>query len=75
MTSETLTYQGIPKECTLQKQIDLQKYILDPSSIPYEKREQRNNLVARSAGTQVENKQTLSIQKALELQKKILGDY
>jgi hypothetical protein len=68
-----VTYKGIPSSrLTIERSIELQKWILDPSSRPYDT-EKEQKLIARSAaGTKVEKR--LTVEKALELQQKILGN-
>lgn len=68
---ETVTYKGIPT-CEIQKQLELQRWILDPSSIPYENRDSK--LIARSAAA-AEGTKKSNVEKQLELQRMIIADY
>ena len=74
MTQEYVKYDGIPSitACEIQKQIELQQWILDPTSIPYDKKD--TGLIGRSAGVQV-SKPKSTVQKLLEVQQMVLGSY
>jgi hypothetical protein len=70
MTGETVRYNGVPK-CSVQKQLDIQRWILDPSSRPYNS-PQDARLIARSASTE-QTKKKYTVQDMLDLQQKMLG--
>ncbi len=73
MQQEYVTYKGIPTitACEVQKQLELQQWILDPSSRPYTSTH-HTGIIARSAGTEIKDKKSI-VQKQLELQAMILG--
>ncbi len=77
-TGEYVVYnKGMPdKRLTIEKCLELQQFILDPSSRPYSNRADNANerLIARSAGkeTQEESSSKSNIQKQLELQQMII---
>ena len=72
MTGETVTYKGIPT-CNVNKQLEVQRWILDPSSRPYPSAsEKEQKLIARSAAKQIEKR--LTAEQCIELQKKILDN-
>jgi hypothetical protein len=64
---------------TTEQSIELQRWIIDPSSRPYERKnkQQEPKLVSRSAGSEYVTYQgtepKCNVQKQLELQKRILG--
>lgn len=72
MSEEYVTYQGLqdPK-LTLKKCLELQNWILDPDSRPYET---KNQLVTRSAGIEINSapKKYLSPKEQLELTQRII---
>jgi|GEM_PF-4478729 hypothetical protein len=69
MTGETVTYKGIPT-CNVAKSLELQRWIIDPSSRPYSAPEKEQKLIARSAVKTIEKK--LTAEQCIELQKRIL---
>lgn len=72
IAGETITYPGI-STCVVQKQLELQEWIINPDSRPYES---ENKLIARSAGVNNVEVQTKStVEKQLELQRMIVGEY
>lgn len=76
MSEEYVTYKGIPN-CDVNKQLELQKWILDPSSRPYKESvnndNDNNKLVALSASSYSGGEQKRStVEIQLELQQKIL---
>ena len=78
MSGETIIYKAPPSSCnklTIEKSLELQQWILDPDSRPYDKREPENDgkLIAHSAGAITEPTKT-NVQKQLELQQMILGN-
>ena len=76
MTGETLTYKGIPSQTcnVVAKSLELQRWIIDPSSRPYSTPFEEQKLLARSASLtngEVKNKQSI-VEKQLELQRLII---
>lgn len=74
MTNETVIYNQKPQNKTfdvIERTLELQKLILDPS-YPRSRSEPKEKLISRSAGVNVES--TCSVQKQLELQKRILNN-
>jgi hypothetical protein len=71
--TETIIYPGTSEACNVKKQLEVQQWILDPSSRPYSSHyNNRNGLMSRSASAEVSNKSI--VQKQLELQQMILGN-
>jgi hypothetical protein len=61
----------------IKKALELQRWIIDPSSRPYKApTHEKERLVVHSAGETVkyEGIPTITVQQQLELQKKIIGD-
>ena len=75
MTGETVTYKGIPSQtCNVVESLELQRWIIDPSSRPYSTPFEEQKLLARSASLtngEVKNKQSI-VEKQLELQRLII---
>jgi hypothetical protein len=76
MTGDYVTYKGIPTY-NVAKSLELQRWIIDPSSRPYSANASPGNrdqkLIARSAAKTVSEKpQRLTVEKSLELRRKIL---
>ena len=78
MTGEYITYNGIKNspKLNVEKSLELQRWIIDPSSRSYPTAAPGNRdqkLIARSAAKTVSEKpQRLTVEKSLELQRKIL---
>ena len=75
MTSEYVTYKAPRDTLTIEKSLEVMKWILDPDSRPYESNNNRNRdrLITRSAGTSNSNNiEQNTVQKQLELQRLIL---
>jgi hypothetical protein len=66
---ETVIYKGITT-CNVNKQLELQQRILDPSLAPENNEQNQQKLIARSAAKQIEKK--LTAEQCIELQKKII---
>ena len=79
MTSEYVIYKApmsnTNNTLTIEKSLEVMKWILDPDSKPYESND-KQKIIARSAGQQNEAAQPSksTIQKQLELQRLILQD-
>lgn len=77
MTGEYVVYNDKPKPIlTIAKSLELQRWIIDPTSVPYDfsQNNAENRLIARSAAGSNNSEHKSVVQKQMELQKMILGD-
>jgi hypothetical protein len=79
--NEYVTYKAPKDTLTVEKCLELQRFIIDPSSVPYDivDNNNKNNvqLKALSAGATVQKEQQqqgLTVQKMLEVQQKVLNN-
>jgi hypothetical protein len=75
-----VTYNGIfgkehgNDKSIVEKFLELQQWILDHSTVPYEKQEHNDRLVTRSASSAA-NTTTSNVQMQIDLQRKVLEGY